>query len=92
MLWSTDLTDKEQAVLLAFADHNPIAYPADCGLSNKEIAQTLNSLRKKDLIKDRRAPLYLTKKGQRQLKSLTTNQQSPLNNASAKTHIDPPPH
>lgn len=69
MLWRTDLTEEERSVLLAFADHNPIAYPADCGLSNQEIAKTLNSLRKKDLIKDSRAPLCLTKKGQRWLKS-----------------------
>ena len=70
-MWSTDLTDNEKSVLLAFVDHNPIAYPADCGLTNQEIANTLSSLRKKNLIKDSRAPLSLTKKGQRYLKSIT---------------------
>jgi predicted transcriptional regulator len=75
MLWSTDLTKDEVAVLLAFADHNPIAYPADCGLSNQDIAKTLSNLRKKDIIKDSRAPLALTKKGLRYLKSITTAQE-----------------
>lgn len=72
MQWSTDLTDKEVAVLLAFEDHNPIAYPVDCGLSNQDIARAINSLKKKNVIKHSRAPLSLTKKGLRYLKSVTT--------------------
>lgn len=90
MLWSTNLTDNEKAVLLAFADHNPIAYPADCGLTNQEIAQALSSLRKKDLIKDSRAPIYLTKKGLRYTKSVVADQQSLPKDATTKTHTDPP--
>jgi predicted transcriptional regulator len=78
MLWSTDLTKDEVAVLLAFADHNPIVYPVDCGLSKQQIADTIKSLRKKNIVKDSKVPLCLTKKGLRYLKSITSSKDNYL--------------
>jgi hypothetical protein len=65
------LTEDEQLVLQSFIDHNPIAYPIDCGgLTKQQIADALKSLKGKDLLKQS-APLTLTKKGKQKLKELS---------------------
>lgn len=74
-MWRTDLTNEEKSVLLSFKDHSPIVYPVDCGLTKQEVADALTALKKKDIIKNTKAPLYLTKKGHRFLKSVVSEQQ-----------------